>query len=259
MIADYPVLVRSLGSDFTKVLAKASYLSERHNSLFWWKPEPDDWHCFIFTNHNVAILFVGYLRVEIIGKNVERARSAFVSAEEVRNFADHCVYIRSVYEYARRFFAESSEAERAAMQSVAPLFFEDLALVFAEFIVLAACRITDPWIDGRRENFVVGLFANVFARNKALHKQLTDLQASMEKHRDRLEPARNKLTAHADRETVKAGKPLGAASWAEWEQFWKDLGAFVSLVHQQVFGSPFEIRAAMVRGDAEMVLKKLQS
>jgi len=39
----------------------------------------------------------------------------------------------------------------------------------------------------------------------------------------------------------------------------RDLGEFVSLVHEHVRGSPFEIRAAMVRGDAEMVLKKMQS
>ena len=57
---------------------------------------------------------------------------------------------------------------------------------------------------------------------------------------------------------IKSGKRLGAATWSEWDQFWKDLGAFVSLVHEHVFELAFDIRAAMVRGDAEMVLKKLQ-
>jgi hypothetical protein len=41
----------------------------------------------------------------------------------------------------------------------------------------------------------------------------------MEKHRSSIEKARHKLTAHADRETIKAGKPLGAATWSEWDQF----------------------------------------
>jgi hypothetical protein len=71
--------------------------------------------------------------------------------------------------------------------------------------------------------------------------------------------ARNKLTAHADLDTIMSGEPIGAATWPQWQQFWKDLGEFVSLVHQNVEGSPFDIRAAMVRGDAEMVLKKMQS
>lgn len=125
-------------------------------------------------------------------------------------------------------------------------------------MVLAACRVTDPWRDKGHENLVIELFTNAFARFKTLHLQLAGLETDMRKHNTRLDAARNKLTAHADRETIRAGKPLGAATWSEWEQFWKDLGAFVSLIHQHVFGSPFDIRAAMVRGDAEMVLKKLQ-
>ena len=56
-----------------------------------------------------------------------------------------------------------------------------------------------------------------------------------------------------------SGEPIGGATLPQWHQFWKDLGEFVSLIHQNVEGSPFDIRAAMVRGDAEMVLKKLQS
>jgi hypothetical protein len=184
----------------------------------------------------------------------------FVSPDEVKLFAEHCVYIRSVYEYARRLFSQSTDAEQTAMKSIAPLFFDDLSQVFAEFMILAACRVTDPWKGGRgKENFVVELFVNVFVRIEPLHRQLAALQTSMEKHRSRIEKARNKLTAHADRETIRAGKPLGAATWSEWDQFWNDLGAFVSLVHEHVLGSPFDIRAGMVRGDAEMILKKLQN
>jgi hypothetical protein len=114
-------------------------------------------------------------------------------------------------------------------------------------------------MDARgKENFVVGLFTSVFAKVVPLHSRLSELQSSMETHRGRIEKARHKLTAHADRETIKAREVLGAATWPEWDQFWRDLGTFVSLVHEHVLGSPFEIRAAMVRGDVEMVLKKLQ-
>ncbi|KRR09981.1 hypothetical protein CQ12_06095 [Bradyrhizobium jicamae] len=260
MVTTYAISVRSLGSDFEGVRVKASYLAASNGCQFWWKPQPTDWHDFIFTNHNVAILFVGFLLSDIVGSSVERIKFVFVSPDEVRLFANHCVYIRSIYEYARRLFSQSNEAERAAMKSVAPYFFEDLAQVFAEFVILAACRVTDPW-TGRRgsENFVIELFTNAFVRVAPLHRKLTQLQSSMDEHRSRIEKARHKLTAHADRETIMSGEPLGAATWSQWEQFWKDLGDFVSLVHEQVFDSSFDIRAAMVRGDAEMVLKKLQA
>jgi hypothetical protein len=100
MIVTYPISVRSLGNDFERVRAEASRLAAKHGCQFWWKPEPDDWHHFIFTNHNVAILFVAFLRSDIVGNSVERIKSLFVSPDEVRIFAEHCVYIRSVYEYA---------------------------------------------------------------------------------------------------------------------------------------------------------------
>jgi hypothetical protein len=58
--------------------------------------------------------------------------------------------------------------------------------------------------------------------------------------------------------TQQRHKTLGAVTRQQWDKFWKDLGDFVSLVHQNAVGSPFDIHAAMVRGDAEMVLKKLQ-
>jgi hypothetical protein len=260
MFASYAISVRSLGDRFEGVRGDASRLAEEYDCRFWWKPEPDDWHRFVFTKQAVTINFVAYLRKHIVKNDHGRVKILWVSPQEIRLFADHCVHIRSVFEYARRIFAESTKAEQSAMESVAPRFFEDLAQVFAEFVITSACRVTDPWVDSRGQtNLVVGHFTKALGRIEPLHRQLIVLQASMEEHRDRIENARNKLTAHADLETIKGGEPLGTATWPQWYQSWKDLGDFVSLVHEHVLGSPFEIRAAMVRGDAEMVLKKMQS
>jgi hypothetical protein len=177
MIATYAIAVRSLGDDFEGVRVKASHLAAANACQFWWKPDTSEWHHFIFTNHDVALLFVVYLRSAIIGNNAERIKYVLVTPDEVTLFAEHCVYIRSVYEYVRRLFLESTDTEQTAMTSVAPHFFEDLALVFSEFLVLAACRVTDPWMDrSGRENFVIELFTNAFARVEPLHQQLTDLQ-----------------------------------------------------------------------------------
>lgn len=260
MTADYAISVHSLGNRFERARAEASGLAEKHQCLFWWMPEPDDWHRFVFTNHSVMILFVAYLRRDVVGNGDKRIKFLFVSADDINIFAEHCVHIRSVFEYARRIFSESTAAEQAAMESVAPLFFEDLAQVFTESVITSACRVTDPDIDTRgKKNLVIEHFTQALVRFGPLHRKLTELQVSMGEHRLRIETARNKLTAHADLETIRAGRPLGAASWPEWNQFWKDLGSFVSLVHEHVLGSPFEIRATMVRGDAEMLLKKLQA
>jgi hypothetical protein len=209
-----------------------------------------------------AIMFSCYLRKDVVYQDDSRLKRLWVSRDEIRIFAEHCVYIRSVFEYYVRIFAEGTKAEYAAMGAVAPRFFEDLAQVFNEFAILSACRVTDPWSDKfGNKNFTIGYFTNILSlgRFESLHAQLIVLQTSMEEHRGRIENARNKLTVHADLDTIMSGEPIAGATLPQWHQFWKDLGEFVSLVHENAEGSPFDIRAAMVRGDAEMVLKKMQS
>ena len=261
MNPSWAISVLGLRDRFEAVRAEASRVAQQDNCWFWWMPEADDWHRFVFTDVVTAMMFSGYLRKDIVDQDDDRIRRLWVSRDEIRLFAEHCVYIRSVFEYYVRIFSESTKAEYAAMEAVSPRFFEDMAQVFNEFAILSACRITDPWIDKfGNENLTIGYFVNILSRGRfeSLHAQLVALKTRMEEHRSRIEDARNKLTAHADLETIMAGKTLGAATWPQWDQFWKDLGDFVSLVHQNAEGSPFNIRAAMVRGDAEMVLKKMQ-
>jgi hypothetical protein len=54
-------------------------------------PEPDDWHRFVFTNHDVTILFVAYLRRDFVGEDDKRIKFLFVSPDDIELFApDAC-------------------------------------------------------------------------------------------------------------------------------------------------------------------------
>jgi hypothetical protein len=181
-----------------------------------------------------------------------------VSANEVEEFSGHCVFIRSVYTFMTRIWRDSDEAERKVMEAVAPLFFEDMGKVLSEFLVIAACRITDPASDRRgNQNFTLELFANTFPRDGETFKQLDALRQRMMKLRATILPARNKLGAHADRAVILKDEPLGAASWTEWGDFWSALQDFVRVLNEGTTGKPFEIKAGGVLGDAETLLKAL--
>jgi AbiU2 len=182
-----------------------------------------------------------------------------VSHAEVEEFSGHCVHIRSVYLSAMRIWRDSDDGERKVMEAVAPLFFEDMGKVLSEFLVTAACRITDRAIDGRgNENLTVELFVNSFPPESETHKQLDELHRRMQKLRVKILPARNKLGAHADRAVILKGEPLGAASWKEWEDFWSALQDFVRILNEKTIGKPFELDAGGVLGDAEALLKALR-
>jgi hypothetical protein len=55
-----------------------------------------------------------------------------VTDKEVTDFSEHCVFIYSVYGFAERLF-KNSDARKKIDEATAPLFFEDLAIVFADF------------------------------------------------------------------------------------------------------------------------------
>src|SRR5262249_38621072 len=147
---------------------------------------------------------------------------------------------------------------RKLMEAVAPTFFEDIGEVLSEFLVNCACRITERATDAQgNENLSVELFVESFPAGSDTHKQLSDLYDVMKKHRRIILPARNKLGAHADRDVIRKGKPLGAASWKEWDGFWSALERFVRVLNEKTTGNPFDINAAGVLGDAEFLLKAL--
>jgi hypothetical protein len=182
-----------------------------------------------------------------------------VSKKEIEEFSDHCVYIRSVYVFATRLLRDCDEQERKSMEAIAPSIFADLAQLLTEYLIIAACRITDPAVDGRNnENLTIELFVNDFSSDPETYKQLDELHQRMKKLRKKILPARHKLAAHADRDAIREGKPLGAASWQEWNDFWSALADFVRILNQKKIGKPFEINASGVRGDAEMLLKALK-
>ena len=178
--------------------------------------------------------------------------------KEVRDFSAHCAYIRSVYVLAARIWRDSNDEQRKLMESIAPSFFLDMGQVLAEYVVLAACRVTDPARDGKNENLTLETFVNSFGADSQTGKQLDELRQQMNAHRKKIEPARHKLIAHADREVIRQGKPLGLASWPEWDQFWGALKRFINILNEKVVGTPYDIDIAGVPGDAEMLLKSLQ-
>jgi hypothetical protein len=183
-----------------------------------------------------------------------------VSQKEVEEFSGHCVYIRSVYKFMTRIWRDSDDGERKVMEAIAPLFFEDMGKVLGEFLVIAACRITDPASDRRgNQNFTLELFTNSFPCDSDTFKELDGLRKRIDKLRVKILPARNKLGAHADRAVILKGEPLGAASWKEWDDFWSALQDFVRILNEKTFGKPFEIDAGGVRGDAETSLKALHN
>ena len=178
---------------------------------------------------------------------------------DVNEFSGHCAYIRTVFTLTVRIWRDSSDDERSRMEAVSPSFFLDIGQVLAEYVILSACRITDPANSGsKNENFTVEFFVESFPTHSPTFQQLEQFRRTMDKLRVKILPARNKLIAHADRNAIRKNQPLGYATWTEWNELWSALKSFVRVLNEKAIGTPFDIEIAGVLGDAEMLIKALR-
>ena len=78
-----------------------------------------------------------------------------------------------------RIWGDSDHTERHLMEFTARLFFEDMGQVLREYIIISACRITDPARSSGHENFTIETFAQAFSSDPQTFKQLQSLQQRM--------------------------------------------------------------------------------
>lgn len=144
------------------------------------------------------------------------------------------------------------------MVRTAGIFFGDLNRVLIEYVILQVCKITDPAQDIRKnDNHTIAFLLDHYGLSG--DAKLAAIAAKLKAFGDKLRPARNKLISHADRATILAQPVLGAATDAEWDEFWLDLQDFICVVRQQVLGGPpFYLCGVGMPSDADGVLKALR-
>jgi hypothetical protein len=150
---------------------------------------------------------------------------------------------------------------RGKVSSLANVFFGDLNRVLIEYMILQVCKITDPARDFRNnENHTTAFLLSHydFAAEPQKAQQLHDLPAKLQKFRNRLLPARNKLISHSDRAAILAGTSLGGVADSEWDEFWADLQDFVGIIYEKAVGTPIEINGCGGLSDADSLLKALK-
>jgi hypothetical protein len=137
--------------------------------------------------------------------------------QDIEIFANYCVFMRSIYLHARELFETSSAEDKALMRMTAGTFFGDLNRVLNEYVILQVCKITDPAQDIRNnDNHTIAFLLQHydFSDDPPILKRLNDLRADMQAFREKLLPARNKLsrTLIAMRFWLTVSPPRRAAS-----------------------------------------------
>lgn len=182
------------------------------------------------------------------------------SGEDIYIFAQQCVFLRSIYLHGQILFKTSSLNDKNRMSINAGTFFGDLSHVFAEYVILKSCNMTDPPNHGKNNvNLSVDFLIEHYdiKADQVLANKINALNSSLNTFRGKIVEARNKYISHHDRTAILNGLALGAASDAEWNRFWSDLREIVSIIHEKVLGSPFDILAVSMASDADRLLEAL--
>ena len=187
-----------------------------------------------------------------------------VTTVDVEKFANHCVYMRGVFEHLRTLYEMSDAAEKQLMHDAAPIFFQDLNHILVEYVIQQICKITDPAEQRFKGQVVVNHTVEFFVNNADFSgapeklARLKELQAAMARFREKLKPARDKLISHLDREAVIADANLGAAPTEDWEAFWLHLQEFVGILHECYVGHPLQVNAVGMLSDTDTLLRALR-
>jgi hypothetical protein len=176
-------------------------------------------------------------------------------------FANHCVFMRSIFLHGKILFEQSSERDMGRMRGAAPVFFGDLSQMFREYIILQVCKITDPARDFKKnDNHSIAFLLQHydFSSDPAKERRLATLDAKLNAFREKLLAARNKLISHSDRVAIMAGHALGGVLDADWEKFWLDLDELVGIIHETIAGTSLLINDVGMLSDADGLLKALK-
>ncbi len=153
--------------------------------------------------------------------------------EDVEAFRGSCVSLRSLWRHFEILFI-GTDLKRELLQTTASTFFGDVHGLFVEHLVLHICRLTDNAETVGRKNLTVKFLIehSDFSSAPRTLEKLNRVSADIHAFRTLILPARNRFISHFDLEAVRLDAPLGAASDAQWKQFWIDLQDFLDLMHR---------------------------
>jgi hypothetical protein len=168
--------------------------------------------------------------------------------------------LRALWEHYRTLF-EGSDLKRELLQTTAPVFFGDLNEIFMEQLVQRICRLTDKAQTMGRKNLTVKFLVDHadFSAAPATLDKLRALSNAIHRFRDRIVEARNRFISHLDLEAVRLDRALGAASDAEWLQFWLDLQDFLDLLLRHRGMKHFYLNAMGNMSDADSLVTALRN
>ena len=181
-------------------------------------------------------------------------RSTFIHLRE------HCIWVQTCFNTFRDLF-ESGTARQKLMQRSAPQFFREVNRIFYENYILQVCKLTDRASTkvGKemRTNLTVPHLNELLVSEGLMSPHIEAASAGLKRYRKLIEPARNRVIGHADKETAMTYVVLGEHTKQEAEAFFEYLHTYVDRVGVAVGEGPLDFSTTSGPGDVADLFKAL--
>lgn len=179
----------------------------------------------------------------------------------IQKFCEQCGEIKFISDQYYALY-ETSEHRLRLLEEIAPhFFFNVIQKVLIEYMFLNICKLTDPPQSCGDDNLTVKyILQRINSVNPGISQQLglDDISKEIDKFAKCIRPARHKIIAHLDVETILSLKTLGEFEEGEDKIFWSNLQEFVNRIYEHYIGGVFPLVAFSDSGANELVeaLKK---
>lgn len=170
-----------------------------------------------------------------------------ISPNVAKLFCDTCNWAYECWYTHKRLF----EGEENIFGKIngAKGFGERLSYITQEYVLLQICKLHDPAIQQGRINLSIDYFVR-FGEWGTEKNLVEDYRNSLQELFEKLFPARNRIIAHNDLETLCEGKSLGSFQQDLDVEYFKNLQELVNKIHEKWCKGPF-LFCPSVKGDVE--------
>ncbi len=171
---------------------------------------------------------------------------------------DEAIELRVEYNDFVTLF-DSDDETRDLLSQVAAAFFDRMGRVLMKYLYGRIGVLTDPPENGSQRNLTVRHLNDLLLDAGLMTPAIEAPAKALQRYRELILPARNKLIAHLDREHVLAGSTLGAHSADEVPRFFDALQEYFDEAGRAVGVGPSDFRVQAHPGDAKDLVENLRS
>ena len=170
-----------------------------------------------------------------------------ISKDTAIEFCKLCNWAFEAWMIRRTLFDDNPNHE--AHFKECPDFFYKLDILTQEYALQQVSKLHDPAIQRDSMNLSIDYMIR-FGDWRDKEQEVKRLASSLDKFRKSIKPARDKLLAHNDLESIMQGEPLGGFEDGKDIEYFKTLQAFVDEIHEKWIGGPYSFNDLAIT-DAE--------